>query len=328
MRVVSSRWFEAAPEIEDRGDGLQVVREDLLEGGSKVRFLPYLVGDADEIVFGGPFCGGAPYALSVLGREFDRKVTLFYAERKKLHPRQIQAADNGATIVQVPHGRMSVVQSRARKYCERTGALFLPLGFDVPEAADPFIEVMAGVRQRVGDPDQVWCATGSGMLARCLGVGFPNSEVVGVAVGLASRHEKQRMPENVRLLTAPEKFEQESKAACPFPSNPNYDLKAWAQMVPAPRRQDAVLERPRLMPTYCTECGRSFDEHEITLLADAADLSDDEVRAPHPPTRLFLSGCVHPGRRQRLVLGPVPSPNPPSEGERARASSHDGARSL
>lgn len=54
-------WYMALPVIEDRS-GVLVVRDDLLAGGSKVRFLPYIVGDASEVVFGGPFCGGEPCA--------------------------------------------------------------------------------------------------------------------------------------------------------------------------------------------------------------------------------------------------------------------------
>lgn len=218
------------PEIERIGNDISVVRDDLLPGGSKSRFLPPLIEGAREVVFGGPFCGGAPLALSVVGREMGIRVTLFYAARKHLHRRQIMALRNGAQIYPVRPGYMTNVQAKARAYCEMTGALFLPLGFDRPEAAEPFIEVMLGVRKRIGSPSQVWAATGSGMLARCLGEAFPESEVLGVAVGLKSRHERQAFPENVRIIEAPYRFEQECKAAAPFPSCPNYDRKAWEIM--------------------------------------------------------------------------------------------------
>lgn len=215
-----------APVIE-RHAGLLVVRDDLLEGGSKTRFLPVLIGDAREVVFGGPFCGGAPLALSVLGRRMGIRVTLFYAKRKLLHPRQVAALRNGATIYQVPAGYMTNVQAKARAYCQATGAKMLPLGFDLPEAQEPFVAVIRSVQERVGDPPQVWCATGSGMLARCLAMGFPRSEVHGVAVGLASRWKNQQMPGNVVVHQAAVPFARESKAQVPFPSCPNYDRKAW-----------------------------------------------------------------------------------------------------
>jgi hypothetical protein len=174
-----------------------VVRDDLLEGGSKTRFLD------QEVVFGGPFCGGAPFALSVLGRKMGFKVTLFYAKRKQLHQRQLAALANGAQIYQVP------------------------FGFDVPEASTPFIEQMQAVGRQVGPVDEIWCATGSGMLARCLGRAFPSTPINGVAVGLKSRWEKQTMPPNVRIHAAGVPFAKTINDPCPFPCCANYDRKAW-----------------------------------------------------------------------------------------------------
>lgn len=217
----------APPALEQHGRFL-VVRDDLLEGGSKMRFLPFLCEGADELVFGGPFCGGAPLALSVLGKQSGRRVTLFYAKRAALHRRQLQARTNGARLVGVSPGYMSNVQAKARAYAERAGARFLPLGFDRPEAEEPFVAAMEEVRRRAGGVDEVWCCAGSGMLARCLGRAFPEAAVHAVAVGLASRHGAQAFPANVKLHPCGLRFEEESRAAAPFPSCPNYDRKAWA----------------------------------------------------------------------------------------------------
>lgn len=229
-RFSPSYWLRRDAVLEKHND-FTVLRDDVLEGGSKLRFLPFLTQGADEIVFGGPFCGGAPLALSVLGRTTGQRITLFYAKRNVLHQRQLQAQANGARLVMVPHGRMSNVQAKARGYAQEIGALFLPLGFDVPAAEEPFIGFMQQLRQKIGGFDQVWCATGSGMLARCLARGFPDSQICAVAVGLASRWKAQSMPENVTIIKAPYKFEQETCASAPFNSCPNYDRKAWEQAV-------------------------------------------------------------------------------------------------
>lgn len=210
-------------------NGLIVVRDDLLDGGSKTRFLPFLIPkDAKELVFGGPFCGGAPWALSVIGRDRGIKVSLFYAKRKELHWRQKAALLNGSQIFQVPAGRMNVVQARARAYCANTGAYFFPLGFDLPEAEEPFIRAMKLVAGQIAPPPEVWCATGSGMLARCLAKAFPAATIKAVAVGLASRWKKQSFPANVQVMPCDYRFEQRIKnVASPFPCCAYYDLKAW-----------------------------------------------------------------------------------------------------
>jgi len=221
------------PVFQTYGKGVTVLRDDLLYGGSKSRFLPYLVGDAEEIVFGGPFCGGAPIALAYLGKLLNRKITLFFAKRNRenWHPRQVKAKELGAILKWVPDGMLTVVQKRARDYAEAQGALFLPLGFDLPAAEDPFLDfIHTKVRKKIGDPDEIWCATSSGMLARCLGKGFPNSHILSAKVGLKSRHAKQPFTNNVELLDVPYRFEQRCKVETPFPCCYNYERKAWELM--------------------------------------------------------------------------------------------------
>lgn len=228
------------PVIETHGK-YRVVREDLLPGGSKMRFLPYIVDPKTEVVYGGPFCGGAALALSELGKRTGQKVTLFYAGREHLHPRQIAAKANGATLKFIRPGYLTVVQYRARSYAEKKGAHMLELGFDVPAAEEPFVEFMRKVRKKLGgDPPEVWCASGSGFLARCLGKAFPGSKVVGVAVGLASKHNAQDYPPNVTLLDSPYAFQKECNAIAPFPSCPNYDRKAWEMMHQRGAKKGAV----------------------------------------------------------------------------------------
>lgn len=220
---------------------VKVVRDDLLEGGSKTRFLPFLVEGAKEVVFGGPFCGGAPLALSVLGKKMGFKTTLFYAKRRELHRRQRMALANGADIYQVPFGYMTNVQAKARAYAEEAGALFLPLGFDVPAAEEPFVEEMRAVRRNEGSPDEIWCAAGSGMLARCLGKAFPESQVNAVAVGLKSRHGAQAFPPNVKLMEVDVAFQAPERRPAPFPSCPNYDRKAWWRFMKSGPVQGSAL---------------------------------------------------------------------------------------
>src|SRR5262249_6598262 len=142
---------------------ITVVRDDLLsEGGSKLRFLPFLVAGASEVVFGGPFCGGAPLALAVLGRESGQRITLFYSRPAALHWRQVGARPLAAGRDFAAPGSMAAVQAEPRAYAERAGALFLPLVFDVPAAEAPFVAAMESVRRRVGSPAEVWCCAGSG----------------------------------------------------------------------------------------------------------------------------------------------------------------------
>jgi len=177
-------------------------------------------------VYGSPFCGGAAVALSTIGKRTGQRVTLFYAKRNELHPRQRMAILNGATVYQVPFGYMSNVQSKARLYANKTGSRFIPLGFDVPAARKAFSAAILEVLAEES-PDEIWCATGSGLLARCIATARPDVTVQAVAVGLASRWAGEPMPKNVRVRQASLAFEKPCKATAPFPCCPNYDRKAW-----------------------------------------------------------------------------------------------------
>ncbi len=222
-------WWMAAPILEEH-EGVLVVREDLLDGGSKIRFLPHIVAGREHLVFGGPFCGGAPYALAVWGQRMGVRVSLFYAKRRDLHWRQRSAFRRGAAIYQVPAGRIAVVQKRARDFAAAEGATFLPLGFDVPSATEPFEAVMRGVAAQLPAIEEVWCSTGSGMLARCLGRAFPKARVFGVVVGLKSRNQAQEFPRNVELIDAPYDFAERCPMVPPFNACANYEAKAWEQL--------------------------------------------------------------------------------------------------
>lgn len=203
--------------------GIQVVRDDLYAGGTKARFLRRMLAGhpAEEFVYASPACGGAQTALATVAAELGKRATVFVAKRAEMHPRAKMVERLGGRVVQVPHGYLNVVQSAARKYCGATGAHLLPFGLDLPEA----VEIIAA-DARVLDvaPDEVWCAAGSGTLARALATAWPNAERHVVQVG---RELGMSDVAGATLHIYPRKFEQHAKTQPPFPSDPHYDAKAW-----------------------------------------------------------------------------------------------------
>lgn len=161
-------------------DGVFVVRDDLFPGGTKARFLPLLFDCADEVVYASPAEGGAQTALATVAARLGKRATIFVAKRAQPHPRTLMAKRLGAQIVLVSPGYLNVVQARAREYCQEHGARLAPFGFDVPEA----IEAIAAAARSIGEePDEVWCAGGSGVLARGLAQAWPNARRHVVQVG-------------------------------------------------------------------------------------------------------------------------------------------------
>lgn len=205
------------PVIEKQGKVL-VLRDDLIQGGTKRRVLPGLLTGATEFVYASPVYGYAQIALAHACREAGYQATVFVAKRNELHPRTKEAVKAGAKVVQVPYGYLSNVQAKARAYAETMGAKLMPFGIDTPEMA-------AGLR-RVAEsaciePREVWTVAGSGTLSRALQSVWPSARFYAVRIGPAIEGMR------AEVLQAPEKFEQDANIKPPFPSCSNYDAKAW-----------------------------------------------------------------------------------------------------
>lgn len=209
----------------DEFEGIRVVRDDLLPGGSKRRALTPLLARLaargfEEFVFGGPAEGYAQLALAHSANDVGCRATYFVAARKQLHRHTQDALDNGAQIVQVKNGRLNVVQARARRYCEETGAYFFPLGFSTPEYEAELTRHISSALAGM-DITETWCVAGSGLLARCLQAAVPHASHNAVRIGFAPKHG------TARLFEAPEQFRDSAQVPPPFPSCSNYDAKAW-----------------------------------------------------------------------------------------------------
>lgn len=207
--------------IVEQHHGIMVVRDDLFPGGTKARYIGRVFDGAAEAVYASPAEGGAQTALAHTARAMGRRATIFVAQRSRPHPRTLEAARLGAKVVPVTPGYLSVVQSRAREYCRDTGAMLVPFGAEIPGS----IEAIAAAARATGlQPDEVWCAAGSGVLARGLALAWPKARRHVVQVG---RDLKPKDVAGAHIHVHPLAFGRTAKSAPPFPSDPHYDAKAW-----------------------------------------------------------------------------------------------------
>ncbi len=203
-------------------DGVYVVRDDLIPGGTKRRYIDDAVqAPYDEFVYASPVYGGAQIALAHACSLAGKRATIFCAQRKELHPNTIRAQKAGAYIIQVPYGYLSNVQSKALAYCKQTGAYLAPFGFDTPEANVAIADAARQVVSQYGVFDECWSAAGSGVLARGLQAGGVARKYYAVAVG------GDPDAGNATVIKYPLAFEKKSRTQPPFPSCDNYDAKVW-----------------------------------------------------------------------------------------------------
>lgn len=203
-------------------EGLLIVRDDLIDGGTKRRVIHTLFDQQhDEYVYASPVFGYAQVALAYACRDAGKKAVIFCAKRKQLAPLTQEAADAGAIIHEVPAGYLVVVQARARDYCAANpAALLLPFGLNDPRMVAALADV-ARTLPLAAPPTEVWTILGSGTLSRALQQAWPGATFFGVKVGA------EPDPGRAKIWTAAEKYERKAEWPPPFPSCSNYDAKAW-----------------------------------------------------------------------------------------------------
>jgi len=221
-------------------EGFHIVRDDLLEGGSKRRFVDRLIREeikdgAEEFVYGGcPANGYAQLSLTLQAKAYGKKAVFFMAQRSldKLHPYQQQALDYGADIRWVPNGMLNVTKARAREYFyeDPTRRRILPLGLEEPRVLEDISTLAKTIQIDYNiEISEIWSVGSSGTLTRGLQMAFPEKDVHVVSVGhTMKQHEVGR----AKLYKSKYKFTQEVKGEDkpPFPSVPTYDAKAWSVM--------------------------------------------------------------------------------------------------
>ena len=201
-------------------EGVRVVRDDDIPGGTKRRVVQQIVAQQPdaEFVYASPAYGYAQVALAYSCAAAGKRATVFVAKRKEPHPRTKAAHVAGARVVQVPHGYLSNVQAKAREYAREAGAFHIPFGVDTPEVRDAIADVARTLGPQQGE---VWCVAGSGTLTHALQLAWPQADHHAVRVGANAN------VGNATLHEAVEPFERPANHPPPFPSCDNYDAKAW-----------------------------------------------------------------------------------------------------
>ena len=180
-------------------NGIYVLRDDLLPGGTKSTLLDSIINrealshydsqgtrvplhNVNEFVYASPCYGGFQIALSIFCKNNNKKATIFCAKRKVRHPNTELCIQNCANVIEVPYGYLSVVEKHAREYVRARGQttnnaegggplvpLKIAFGANSPES----INIIASRAKRVIElftktygkpPDEIWCAVGSGTL--------------------------------------------------------------------------------------------------------------------------------------------------------------------
>lgn len=219
------------PPVVVKYGSVSVVRDDLIPGGTKARYVRALFDDVDELVYASPAQGGAQTALALAARDLGKRLTLFVAASGNWHPRLQLSAKLGAHIVEVKMGFLSNVQAKASQYANDQNFLRrdrrvrnLMFGLGSAEVT----EAIAATARQIPRPAQLWCAAGSGTLARGLAKAWPDVPRYVVQVG---HRLSPREVAGGTIVVFPRPYAYQDSREPPFPSDPTYERKAYFTML-------------------------------------------------------------------------------------------------
>lgn len=218
--------------------GVNVLRDDLLPGGTKSILMPSIIGEANEYVYASPVYGGFQIALSEYCKTVNKKATIVCAKRKEMHPNTKQCLNAGANIIEVNCGYLSVVEKHARDYCQQTEAVKLEFGANTIENKLLIAERVRQVINVIGhEPEEIFCAIGSGTLVESILQATESSKIYGISVGKEYQNQDKRLTVIKHHLS----FDKESKFVTGFKSMPNYDLKAFEYCIKYKKSNDTLF---------------------------------------------------------------------------------------
>lgn len=209
-------------------NGVTVISDHHLIGGTKSRYIIDEFDENDELVYASPVEGGAQTALAWCAKLKDKKATILVAARKEEHPRVKLSRMLGANVIEVEHGRLNVVSCRARQYVQQQyrennhKIKLLKFGLDTEKAIDVIAKTALSIQ--LPEPDEIWFASGSGILARGLKKAWPHARRVAILVG---RKLSEQELDGAIPIFPKMPFSKASAALTPFSSDRHYDAKAW-----------------------------------------------------------------------------------------------------
>ena len=217
----------------DRVDNKDVWRDDLIDGGTKSRFIkPYIerrLENFDEFIYASPRVGYGQFALSVVCNQLGCKSTIF-VPKGELTEISKQCIELGSNVTQVSMGFLTNLQKKKKKYRdENPNSFLLPFGYDDEEIINDGIEIIKNLYDW-NSYDEVWSVISSGVLSRILQGVFIKSKIIGVRIGHQTTEKEQG---RAKLLVSRYEFRRTCviKERPPFPSNLYYDSKGWKPFV-------------------------------------------------------------------------------------------------
>jgi hypothetical protein len=177
--------------------------------------------------------------VTVCARELAglRVIVAYPVSQRSVLPEPVRAASNlGAEVLPVRAGRISISFAEARRLVENRGGVLLPFGLACIESVTAIEEEAAQIPDEAVQGGTVVVSCGSGVTLAGLirGLGHRPTRYIGVSSGRSIRMIESclkrygvKLSSHIKIIPAQYSYAKALAISCPFPSHPNYDLKAW-----------------------------------------------------------------------------------------------------
>lgn len=204
-------------------DGVSVVRDDFIVG-TKARAVDLLASKIQNktIVYCQPRVGLAGVSLCSVAKEYNKEVVLFMPSSGKISLHQACCIERGARAIFERIAAMPNLNLYAQRWAREHGAYFVPLGLKHELSTAAIIQAAS----QIPEPDEVYVAISTGVLARALQIAWPNAQFTCIAV---ARNLKAGELGRAQVISEPLDFSisENKENLPPFPTVATYDAKVW-----------------------------------------------------------------------------------------------------
>lgn len=216
-------------------DGFNVIDESVAcSVGYKARasefFIQHLVdNNVKEIVYVQPRRGYAGISLSWLCKKYGLNLTLVMPSSKEVSDHQALCIELGAKPLFARIAAMPNANSLAKKYAEKTGAYYVPLGLNHSYVVAGGVREIYNFFKYKEKPKTMWSVISTGVLSRTMQIALPETNFKAVAV---ARNIQQGELGRAEFYSYHKPFNSESDLIPnEFDCESSYDSKGWDYMV-------------------------------------------------------------------------------------------------
>lgn len=253
-------------------DGFNVIDEsESCEVGYKARSGEFFIQDLvrqgiKKIVYVQPRRGFAGISLSWLCKKYGLDLILVMPSSKEVSDHQALCIELGAKPLFARIAAMPNANSLAKKYAEKVGAYYVPLGLNHPYVIAGGVRCMYDYFKDKEKPKTMWSVISTGVLSRTMQIALPDTEFNAVAV---ARNIQQGELGRAKFYSYHKPFNSKSDLIPnEFDCEDSYDSKGWDYMVKHGKQGDwffSVAGNAKL-PT--------IDKSKIDSYRDWRDLRD------------------------------------------------------